>query len=58
MTKQPKERKTNAQAQTGPVQPESPLYRALKIIAQEVAKGLESNVPSKGKRAVNAPHKT
>ena len=58
MTKQPKERKTNAKARTGPVQPGSPLYRALQIVAQEIAKDLESNVPSKGKRAGKAPHKS
>ena len=58
MTKQPKERKTNAKARAGPVQLGSPLYRALEIVAQEVAKGLESNVPSKVKRAGKAPHKS
>jgi hypothetical protein len=50
MTKQPKGPRTKTRALDGPVKPGSPLYRALEMVAREIAKSLESNVSPKGKR--------
>ena len=58
MTKQPKERKTNAKAGVGPIKPGSPLHRALEMVAREVAKGLEVYVLPKGRRSGKAHRKS
>jgi hypothetical protein len=42
--------KPNTAAMLGPIKPGSTLYRALEIIAREVAKSLETKPPPKAKR--------
>jgi hypothetical protein len=50
MAQPPRGRKTKPTVQDGPVKPDSPLYRALQMIAREIAKDRENNVPLKSAR--------
>jgi hypothetical protein len=59
MPKEPKRRDRKATANYGPIRPDSPLYRALEMIAREIAKDLETEALSKGRteRQREAPNK-
>jgi hypothetical protein len=50
MSEKPADQKLSNPTSVGPVKPGTPLYRALEIIAGEIAKSLEDNSPSKIKR--------
>jgi hypothetical protein len=54
MVQRCKARKANAAATGGPIEPGSPLYRALEMIAQAIAKSLDENSPAKGRRRAKA----
>jgi hypothetical protein len=47
MTNQSNSPRTRVRTLDGPVKPGSPLYRALEMIAREIAKDLENDSPSK-----------
>jgi hypothetical protein len=49
----PKDRKSRGTTKVGPIKPGSPLYRALEMIAREVAKGLDAGGASEGNRRHN-----
>jgi hypothetical protein len=46
----PKGPRTKIRVLDGPIQPKSPLYRALEMIAHEIAKNLEGVTPLEDKR--------
>jgi hypothetical protein len=62
MVEMPKETKRRDRIMTvncGPIKPDSPLHRALEMIAREIAKDLETEALSKGRteRQREAPNK-
>jgi len=50
MRQDPKSRKPAATAIPGPIKPDSPLYRALQLIAGEIANRIETTPPPVTKR--------
>jgi hypothetical protein len=50
MRKQSNSPRTKIRVLDGPVKPGSPLYRALEMVAREIAENLEGNAPPKGRR--------
>lgn len=50
MKKQADGPKTRIRAPDGPIKPGAPLYRALEMVANEIAKRLENNAMPAGRR--------
>ena len=50
MTQKPKSRKRSVASNSGPIKPDTPLYRLLEMIAREIAKRMDADTPPASKR--------